>query len=223
MVLRMSLQTGTWLAVTAAVLFFAAGRIDWRPGWDFLVVMGVSTFGIGFWLARRDPSLLAKRLGSPVQKDQAPADKIFMPAALAAFYLWLVVMALDSGRFGWSRVPGWAQALGGLLVIATMALCSLVFRENSFAAPVVKIQAGQTVIATGPYAIVRHPMYAGALPLFVGAPLLLGSWWGLAFAPLFVLGIGWRAVMEEKTLRIALGGYDDYARQVRYRLAPFVW
>lgn len=110
-----------------------------------------------------------------------------------------------------------------MLVIATMIICTLVFRENSFAAPVVKIQDGQTVISTGPYAIVRHPMYAGALPLFVGAPLMMNSWWGLAFLPLAVFGLAGRVRIEERTLRGELAGYDAYAARVRYRLLPLVW
>jgi len=222
-ILRMILQTGTWLVFTGAIVFFAAGRIDWRPGWDFLTIMGVSSFAVGFWLAKRDPGLLAKRLGPLVQKDQTPADKIVLPVALVLFYIWLVVMALDGGRFGWSRVPIWLQALGAVLMISTMVICARVFRENSFAAPVVKIQADQTVISTGPYAIVRHPMYAGALPLFVGGPLVMNSWWGLAFLPLAVLGFAARIRIEERTLRGEFEGYAAYAARVGYRLLPLVW
>jgi protein-S-isoprenylcysteine O-methyltransferase Ste14 len=96
-------------------------------------------------------------------------------------------------------------------------------RENTFAAPVVKIQEGQRVIETGPYAIVRHPMYASALFLFIGVPLLLGSWLGLAFSALLILAIAWRAVQEERVLRAELRGYEDYTTRVRYRFIPFVW
>jgi protein-S-isoprenylcysteine O-methyltransferase Ste14 len=120
-------------------------------------------------------------------------------------------------------VPIWAQGVGALLMISTMIAVAMVFRENSFAAPVVKIQEGQTVISTGPYALVRHPMYASAIPLFIGGPLVMNSWWGLVFLPVYLLGIGWRVRLEERTLRDELAGYDDYARRVRYRLAPLVW
>ena len=97
------------------------------------------------------------------------------------------------------------------------------FRENAFAAPVVKIQESHKLIDSGPYAIVRHPMYASSLLLFVGAPLLLGSWLGLGFSVLFVLGIGWRATREERLLRAELSGYEEYLQRVRYRLVPHVW
>ena len=219
----MVLHTGLWLVFTGALMFCAAGRVEWRQGWAFLVVMGVSSFAMGFWLARRDPALLAKRMGPLVQKGQTGADKLFLPIALVLFYVWLVLMALDGGRFGWSSVPVWMQALGAGLMVASMLLCAWVFRENSFAAPVVKVQAGQSVISTGPYALVRHPMYAGAIKLFVGAPLLLGSWWGLLVLPVYLIGIGWRARHEEKTLIDALPGYADYVAQVRWRLAPLIW
>lgn len=223
MILRMIVQTGLWLVFTGAILFGAAGRIGWAPGWEFLAVLGVSSFGMGLWLALRDPRLLAERLGPLVQKDQTAADKVVMPAALILFYAWLVVMALDGGRFGWSHVPAAARVVGGALVAATFILCVVVFRENSFAAPVVKIQQGQTVVSTGPYAVVRHPMYASALPLFIGAPLLLNSWWGFGFLPIAVLGLAGRIRIEELTLRTSLAGYDAYAGRVRYRLLPLVW
>jgi protein-S-isoprenylcysteine O-methyltransferase Ste14 len=220
---RMILQTGAALACIGAVMFVAAGTFHWPGGWAYLALMGLLSFAAGFWLAGRDPALLAQRLGAVVQKDQPLADKIFTPALFGLFFVWMVFMALDAVRFGWSHAPVWAQGLGGLLTISTFAVAAWVFRENSFAAPVVKIQAGQTVISTGPYALVRHPMYAGAIPYFFGVPLLLGSFWGLAFAPVWIAGLAVRALIEEKTLRAELSGYDAYAARVRYRLVPGVW
>jgi len=110
-----------------------------------------------------------------------------------------------------------------------IALCMIVvwqtFRFNTFAAPQVRMQKDRAhqVITGGPYSIVRHPMYAGALLLFVGTPLLLGSWWGLLFVPVAVVGIGIRAVGEERMLRRELPAYDRYAQQVRFRLLPGLW
>jgi protein-S-isoprenylcysteine O-methyltransferase Ste14 len=115
------------------------------------------------------------------------------------------------------------QALGGLGIAAYGLGVWWTLRENPFAAPVVKIQESQRAIDTGPYAIVRHPMYASGLFLFIGIPLLLGSWLGLAFSALFILAIAWRAVQEERALRAELTGYEDYAARVRSRLVPFVW
>jgi protein-S-isoprenylcysteine O-methyltransferase Ste14 len=134
-------------------------------------------------------------------------------------------MALDAVRFGWSVVPLWVQALGVLAIAVSMYIMFLIMRTNSFAAPVVKIQAarGHRVISDGPYAVVRHPMYGGAVLLILGIPLLLGSWSGLALSPLLVLLFATRAVKEERTLMAELPGYADYAARVRYRLVPMVW
>jgi protein-S-isoprenylcysteine O-methyltransferase Ste14 len=132
---------------------------------------------------------------------------------------------LDAVRFGWSFVPPWVQVIGALSVLLSVWIGYRAMRENSFAAPVVKIQKdrGQTIVTTGPYRYVRHPLYGGALLFFVGMPLLLGSWWGLAVVPLLIAALGVRIQIEEKLLRTGLPGYDDYAQRVRYRLIPFVW
>jgi protein-S-isoprenylcysteine O-methyltransferase Ste14 len=160
-----------------------------------------------------------------IQRDQKPWDKALMVVFLFLWCAWIVVMALDAARFGWSIVPLWVQALGALAIAVAMYIMFLIMRTNSFAAPVVKIQAerGHRVISDGPYAIVRHPMYGGALLLIVGTPLLLGSGWGLASSPVIMLMLGVRAVMEERTLARELEGYADYASRVRYRLVPGVW
>ena len=128
-------------------------------------------------------------------------------------------------RFGWSSIALVVQVLGELILCLSLWLSMRVFGENSFAAPVVKIQEerGHQVISSGPYRYVRHPMYAGALLFFAGMSLLLGSWWGLL--PTVVLGVlfGVRIPIEERALRGGLVGYEEYARRVRYRLVPFFW
>ena len=113
--------------------------------------------------------------------------------------------------------------LGDALGAVGILVYLIVVRENRYAAGVVQVVEGQTVVSTGPYAIVRHPMYAGALLVLVGAPLALGSWWGLLFAPLFVGWIAWRLLNEEKFLRENLPGYIAYAHEVRYRIVPYIW
>jgi protein-S-isoprenylcysteine O-methyltransferase Ste14 len=144
---------------------------------------------------------------------------------MTLWFGWLVLMGLDAGRFHWSRVPLFVQVAGVGLIGLGSYLVGLTFKANSFAAPVVKIQKerGHQVVTTGPYAYVRHPMYAGALFFIVGAPLLLGSWWGLAGAALLVLAMAIRAVLEERALKAELKGYAEYAERVRYRLVPYLW
>jgi protein-S-isoprenylcysteine O-methyltransferase Ste14 len=225
MIARLVIQTTLWLVAMAALLFVPAGRIDWPGAWAFLIEMALMGFGVGFWLARHDPALLAERLSLPLQRDQKTWDKIFLSAVMALFILWLVVMGLDAGRWRWSSVPLWAQALGALLILLTGYIGFLAMRENSYAAAVVKVQKerGQKTITTGPYGHVRHPLYAAALLYFLGAPLLLGSWCGLALAPLLIAAVAFRAVMEERLLSAELDGYAAYAAGVRWRLVPRIW
>jgi protein-S-isoprenylcysteine O-methyltransferase Ste14 len=225
MIARMVAQTTTWLAAMGLVLFVTAGDWSWPQGWAFLVEIAISSFAISFWLARHDPALLAARISAPVHRDQQSWDRVFMAGAALVFLGWLVVSALDARRFQWSHVPLWAQALGAVLIALCMILVWRTFRVNTFAAPQIRIQKDrrQRVITDGPYRFIRHPMYAGAALMFVGAPLLLGSWWGLLFVPVAVVGIGMRAVGEERMLLRELPGYEDYMRQVRRRLFPGLW
>jgi protein-S-isoprenylcysteine O-methyltransferase Ste14 len=213
------------LAVFAGVLFGAAGTSDWPTGWAFLALFAAVSTGLSLWLASVDPGLLAERLKSPVQKGQKPWDRVFLMVVAVGYFAWLALMAWDARRMAWSHVPLWGQAAGALLILCSYLGIAWVFRANSFAAPVIRIQAerSQTVISIGPYAFVRHPMYAFALLQFVGGPLMLGSWWGLAGAVPITLAVAVRTLGEEKMLRGELAGYEDYARRVRWRYAPGVW
>lgn len=225
MIARLVIQTTLWLVAMAALLFVPAGRIDWPGAWAFLIEMALMGLGIGFWLARHDPALLAERLSLPLQREQKAWDKVFLSAVMALFILWLVVMGFDAGRWRWSSVPLWAQGLGALLILLTGYVGFLAMRENSYAAAVVKVQKerGQKTITTGPYRHVRHPLYAAAILYFLGTPLLLGSWCGLALAPLLVAAVAFRAVMEERLLSVELDGYAAYAARTRWRLVPRIW
>ncbi len=225
MIVRMVVQTTSWLAAMAVILWLAAGDWRWPQAGAFLGEVAVSTFALNAWLLRHDPALLASRLSAPVQPDQPSWDRIFMAVGAVVFVSWLVLCALDARRFAWSLVPLWVQALGAVLIALCMTVVWQAFRFNTFAAPQIRVQTDrkQRVINGGPYRIVRHPMYAGALLMLVGMPLLLGSWLGLLFVPVWAIGIGVRAVGEERMLHRELTGYDDYARQVRFRLVPGVW
>jgi protein-S-isoprenylcysteine O-methyltransferase Ste14 len=219
------LRTTIWLILLAVLLFGTAGTLRWPQAWVYLVWAAVISFGGGFWLARRDPALLKERLGSLFQRDQKGWDKLWMVPMLVVWLGGFLLIGLDAGRFHWSHVPLSFQVLGFVLLCLGSYLVMLTFKANSYAAPVVKIQKerGHQVVASGPYAYVRHPMYSGALLVSVGVPLLLGSWWGLAAGALLLVVIGVRAVLEERTLKAELAGYADYATKVRYRLVPLVW
>jgi protein-S-isoprenylcysteine O-methyltransferase Ste14 len=225
MVRRMVVQTLGSLVVLAVVLCVAAGDWGWPQAWVFLGEFAVSSFAVSAWLLRHDPALLASRLSSPVQPDQPAWDRVFLAIGGLVFFGWLVLCAFDARRFAWSLVPVWVQGLGAVLIALCMVVVWQTFRFNTFAAPQIRLQMDrqQHVITDGPYRFVRHPMYAGALLMFVGTPLLLGSWWGLAFVPVGAIGIGIRAVGEERMLRRELAGYDDYTSKVRFRLVPGLW
>jgi protein-S-isoprenylcysteine O-methyltransferase Ste14 len=223
MIVRLVIQLAAWLLAMALVLFLAAGDPSWAAAWGFLGEMGILGLAVGLWLAWRDPVLLAERMAAPWQSGQAGWDRPFMAATVVGFCAWLALMALDAERWRFSHMPQSLQGIGVLAIAASVWVSWLTFMANRFTAIVVKIQPGQTVIADGPYAFVRHPMYAGAIAYFIGAPLLLGSWLGLALAPLFIAALGVRALGEERLLRAELPDYDAYAARVRYRFVPKVW
>ena len=221
---RLIVSTVGLIAVLAVVLFASAGTLDWPAAWGLLAEMAVLSLAVGLWLARHDPGLLAERLGFPFQRAQKAWDKVFMAVVMVLYTAWLVLMGLDA-RWAISGVPLWLQAFGALDVALSNYVVFLTFRENTYAAPVVKIQRerGHKVVSTGPYAYVRHPMYAGGLLMFMGMPLQLGSWLGLAALTLLVPLLAVRIVMEERTLAAELEGYRDYAARVRWRLIPSIW
>src|SRR5262245_25659436 len=210
--LRLVVQTAGMMAVIGLALFLPAGPLAWPAAWVFLGLMVALSVGESIWLMRFDPDLLNERLGGIVRSDQEPWDKVLVGIIFAAFYAWLVLMGLDAVRFRWSHVPRPLQVIGALLLLASFRLFHAVFRENSFVSPAVRIQTErkQTVVTTGPYAHVRHPMYAGVVPYAIGTSLLLGSWSGILGAFLILGLVGRRAVLEERVLRERLEGYGAY-------------
>lgn len=222
---KLFLEIAISFAVMGALLFGAAGTLAWTNAWLWLVEWSACGVWIGLWLARENPGLLAERLKPIVQREQQPWDRVFLACVALAFAAWLCLMGIDAVRLRWSHVPAWLSVLGAIAVFVDIYATRGVFAANGYAAPVVKIQhaRGHTVIDTGPYAHVRHPMYGYALLLLLGTPLMLGSWWGVACVPLMVLAIGWRAVREERALAEHLPGYRAYMERVRYRFVPGVW
>jgi protein-S-isoprenylcysteine O-methyltransferase Ste14 len=225
LVLNLIVQTIVWFGFMGVIIFGAAGTTAYTSGWLYLGVMVALSIVFGTVMARVDPGLLRERLKPPLQKDQPLADKLVLIPVLLLIFGGMGFMAADAARWHWSAIPSSVQWAGYGLLLAALLFTYWIMRTNSFAAPVVKIQKdrGQTVITTGPYAIIRHPMYFGALFYVAGTSLVLGSWWGLATVPILALLFGIRIGIEEQTLRTALEGYDDYARRVRWRLIPFIW
>jgi len=217
-----------WVVVSfllmALALFLPAGTIAWSAGWIFLILLH-GWLLVGIWLLLKyNPGLLEERINLS-QSNQKAWDKVFILLFYSFLLAWLVLMPLDAVRFHWSQMPLLLQVVGAVALVGSFFFISLTFRENSFLSPTVRIQEerGQTVISTGPYHYVRHPMYAGGLLLFLGTPLLLGSWYGLLLALIFIPAGAVRAVLEERVLLKELPGYDAYMAQVKYRLIPYVW
>lgn len=210
------------IVIFGVVIFGTAGTLDYWQGWAYILVFTVSSNVIGVYLALNDPALLARRLKVGPQAETRSVQKALMAFFYASFLALMVVSALDH-RFGWSNVPAWAAVLGNVLVALGLMIDLLVFRENSYGASTVGVMEGQSVISTGPYALVRHPMYVGVLVMVVGVPLALGSYWGLVIAAVNVPLLMLRIVDEEAMLGRELEGYAAYARRVRYRLVPGLW
>jgi protein-S-isoprenylcysteine O-methyltransferase Ste14 len=224
----MSLTSRAWLAlavlaiVMGILLFVPAGTVHYWQAWVYLSIFIGAAALTTIYLLRQDPALLERRMsGGPMAETRA-TQKLIMTATSLGFIALLVVSALDD-RYGWSNMPTWVTVAGDALVAVGFYFIFLVYRENTFTAATIQVVAGQKVISTGPYAIVRHPMYASGSLYLLGTPLALGSYRG--FIPIAVMlpFLIWRLFDEERMLRDALPEYRDYERKVRHRLVPHIW
>jgi protein-S-isoprenylcysteine O-methyltransferase Ste14 len=206
----------------AALLFLTAWTLDYWQAWLFLAVFCGSSFAITLYLAQHDPKLLERRMKAGPGAEKERSQRIIQLLALIAFIAVLVVPAIDH-RFAWSTVPPFVTVAGDILVALGFLVIFFVFKENTFASAIIEVGSGQKVITTGPYALVRHPMYSGALVMLLGEPLALGSWWGLFTIIPITAVIVWRLLNEEEFLAKNLAGYSDYQSRVRYRLLPSIW
>jgi len=210
------------LGFFVALIFLAAGTWDYWQGWLFLAVFAASTTGFTLYLAIFDKPLLERRLKAGPWHEQKRSQQVIVSLVFVAFFAFLILPILDY-RYGLSRLPAWSSLVGNAIIALSFLAIFRVIRVNSWAASNVRVEPGQQVIDTGPYAQVRHPMYAAAIWLFVGIPLALGSWWTLALLVPFLPVLMWRLLDEEKLLARELPGYTEYMRRVSYRLIPHVW
>jgi protein-S-isoprenylcysteine O-methyltransferase Ste14 len=222
MLLKTLASLAALILVMGAIIFAAAGTTDYWQAWLFLACYFAASLVVSFWLARNDTALLERRMrGGPFAEGER-SQKIIMAITSLGFVALLVVPGLDR-RFGWSSMPGSVVILGDLLLLLGWLGILAVFRANSYAAATIQVISGQTVISTGPYALVRHPMYAAALVMLLGIPVALGSWWGALVVVALVPALGWRLIDEERLLLRDLDGYAEYRRKVRWRLIPYIW
>ncbi|CCE11336.1 conserved membrane hypothetical protein [Bradyrhizobium sp. STM 3843] len=210
------------IVVMAILLFTAAGTLHYWQGWLFLLVYFTASVVITLDLMRRDPALLERRMRGGPFAEKEPAQRLIMAFVSVGFIALVVVPGLDR-RFALSHMPPAVVIAGNVLVLLGFAGVFLVFRESSFAAATIEVASDQRVVSSGPYALVRHPMYAAALVMLIGMPVALGSWWGLllivAILPLLI----WRLLDEERLLEMNLPGYRAYQGRVRYRLVRWIW
>ena len=205
--------------LVAALLFLPAGTLRYPYGWLFAGVLFIPMLLAGFVMLGKNPELLRRRLDA---KEKQSAQKGVLALAGVMFIAGFVVAGLDF-RFGWSKMPAGVVAVAVVLFLVAYALYGEVLRENTYLSRTVRVEAGQTVVDTGLYGIVRHPMYAVTILLFLMIPLILGSWYALipfAFYPVIIIV---RLKDEEELLTRELPGYDRYKQKVKYRLFPFIW
>jgi protein-S-isoprenylcysteine O-methyltransferase Ste14 len=222
MLLRTVVSLVALMLVMGAMIFIAAGTLDYWQAWLFLACYFAASLVVSLWLTRHDPALLQRRMrGGPFAEGER-SQKIIMSITSLAFVALLVVPGLDR-RYGWSDAPDWIAILGDVLLLTGWFGILAVFRANSYAAATIQVESGQTVISTGPYGVVRHPMYAAALVMFLGIPIALASWWGALVILVALPALAWRLLDEERVLLRDLNGYGDYRRKVRWRLIPLIW
>lgn len=208
--------------ILGALVFLPAWTLLYWEAWLFIAVFFACSLALTWDLALRDPELLERRMKFGPGAEQDPAQKVIVATMLLSLAAMPVLSAIDH-RVAWSQVPPSVVILGDVLIVTAYVGFYFVLRENTYGGATVEVTEGQRVVSTGPYAIVRHPMYSWALVMMPGIPLALGSLWGLLPVVPAVAGVVWRLLDEERFLARNLPGYEDYMRKVRYRLVPFVW
>jgi protein-S-isoprenylcysteine O-methyltransferase Ste14 len=205
-----------------SVLFIPAGTLRYWQAWIYLLIFAAASALITVYLWNHDRHLLESRVKAGPRAEKEKSQKSIQVLASLAFIGILVLPSLDR-RFLWSHVPLVFVIAGDALVALGFFAVFLVYKENTFTSATIEVAPNQRVISTGPYAIVRHPMYTGALVMLFATPLALGSWWGMLMLIPMTLAIVLRLLDEEKFLQKSLSGYTEYCQKVRFHLAPYIW
>jgi len=221
---RLAIRVAVVLPLLAAAVFLPAGSLRFWQGWVFMTIIAGFSLAFGFYFLRRDPQLLQRRMRI---KEREPAQKLFGKLFPPLWIVALVLAGLDY-RFGWtgaylSGVPLWLTLFAQALILYSYLLIFQVFRANSFASSTIQVEAGQKVVSTGPYGVVRHPMYSAILVMLLFAPLALGSYFAMPVFALLIPLLVIRLLNEEQVLRRELPGYPEYCLRTRFRLVPLVW
>jgi len=201
------------------IFFVPAGTLDYWEAWVYCAVLLVPFVFVLTYLLRKDPELLARRIRL---NEKEPAQRRIIRASSLIFFTGFLIPGLDH-RYGWSDIPVEAVLAANVLVIVGYALVFLVFKENPFASRVVEVEPDQRVISSGPYALVRHPMYLGTSIMWLATPIALGSYWALPVFLILPIVLVYRIMNEEEVLQRELPGYREYTQTVKYRLIPGIW
>jgi len=207
------------LLILGLVFFLSAGTIKYREAWAYLMTISIPMMIFGIWMFRHNPKFLERRMKTEEKRKE---QKLIQKAGSLPFLLVYLLPGLDK-RFGWSDLPFSTALIGLALVLLGYLMILYVFLTNSYASRVVEVEKEQRVITTGPYALVRHPMYVGVIFFYGVTPIALGSTWALIPSLLIIPILVFRIKDEEKELLENLKGYREYSQKVRYRLLPFVW
>jgi protein-S-isoprenylcysteine O-methyltransferase Ste14 len=210
------------LGLFLLLVFLPAGTFDYWRGWAFIAVFAAATLIPSVYLAATNPAALQRRMQAGPAAETRPLQKAIITFAFLSMGAMIVVSVLDY-RFGWSSVPAAVSVVGDVLVGAGLLIAMITTIQNGYAAANVKVESEQTVVSTGVYSLVRHPMYFGNIVMMIGVPLALGSYWALLFVIPGLAVLATRILDEEKLLSLELTGYADYIQRVHYRLVPYVW
>ena len=207
------------IIMLGAMLFWPAGTFDFAGAWLFMGILFIPMLGMGLVMLKKAPALLEKRLDP---REKVGTQKAVIAVAALMFMGVFVLAGLDR-RFGWSDMPDWLMYAGAGLQLAAYGLYMEVMRENAYLSRTIEVQEGQTVVDTGLYGIVRHPMYAATVIMFLAMPVVLGSWVSFCVMLIYPFVIVIRILNEEKVLEAGIEGYTEYKTKVKYRLVPFIW
>ena len=205
-----------------AALFIPAWTLNFWQAWVYLSIFAAASALITTYLWKYDRKLLESRVKAGPRAEKEMSQKLIQILASLAFIGTLVLPSFDR-RYLWSHVPLVFVIVGDALITFGFLAVFIVYKENTFTSATIEVSPNQRVISTGPYAVVRHPMYAGALVMLFATPLSLGSWWGLAMFIPMTLVIVLRLLDEERFLQRSLAGYTEYCEKVRFRLVPYIW
>lgn len=207
------------VVLVGAMLFWPAGTWNFWNGWLFMGVLFIPIMALGVWMSLRSPELLRKRLGA----KESQIEQRWVVALSGVMFVACFVVAGLNFRYGWHTLPEWVVWLAVGLFLLSYLLYAEVLRENAYLSRTIEVQAEQKVIDTGLYGIVRHPMYAATLLLFLSMPLILGSLISFIITLVYIPIISVRIRNEEQVLEEGLDGYKEYKQRVRYKVIPFVW